>query len=194
MSFSMVMTDVVCAACDARHRDGVRFQTGDDSDMPWYERGSRVPLPPGSVYDGSCDAYCSACLRRWRADDHAVQLDTFADLLESGAITAFAGTYRAEPPDWERVLRIHRDAPITAAQMRARGRVAPPPHARMNLDQHLGDVVLYRAGELTHLSPTENMAHVVRVQERLVELGWTFVEGVRSMRVTVDATGLIDVG
>jgi hypothetical protein len=137
-------------------------------------------------------------MARWCADDRVVQHDAFADLLGTGAFAAFLGTHRVEPPDYsQRVLRILRDTPLTPDEVRARGRVAPPRHLRMSVAAHLGDIVLFRDGELIDwLSPAEMQTHAGAVLARRVELGWPSwpVDDCRELPVTVDARGRIRVG
>jgi hypothetical protein len=193
--FSTVMATLACARCDEHFRAGVQFYTDDDSRMPTYEEGLLVPLPRGATYEGICEAYCEACMARWCADDRVAQHEAFADLLATGAFAAFLGTHRVEPPDFsQRVLRILRDTPLTPDEVRARGRIPPPRHVHMSFPAQLGDVVLFRDGDLIDwISPAEATAHVASVRARLAELGWP-VEEWRDLPVTVDAAGLIRVG
>lgn len=97
--FSTVKAILPCERCHARFEAEVQFYTDDDSELPIYAVGDRVPLPVDSVYEGIADIYCQPCRKAHCDASRSAHFSQLALQVEIGPAVAVQGRGELSPDE-----------------------------------------------------------------------------------------------
>lgn len=97
--FSTVKAVLPCERCHARFEAEVQFYTDDDSELPIYAVGDRVPLPADSLYEGITHIYCRPCRRAHYDASHSAHFLRLALEVETGPTVAKQGRGQLSPDE-----------------------------------------------------------------------------------------------